>query len=94
MQAVLAYTAEWLMPHTLGLTLNAERREKMDVETPKIMPVDATTKRHYMNLGAEIERAFIRTKIRSAISDLEHLLQELDEHVKLVSKRKGGLGRK
>ena len=71
---------------------------------PKIMAVDAATKRHYMNLGAESERAFIRGQIRQSISELgvlleelsrlEALLEELDEHVKAVSKRKGGLGRK
>ncbi len=61
---------------------------------PKIMKVDAFTKRHYMNLGAETERSFIRAKIRTTIQGLESLLDDLDEHVAAVSKRKGGLGRK
>ncbi len=63
-------------------------------DAPKTMKVDAATKRHYMNLGAESERAFIRAKIRTTIQSLESLLEDMVEHVAAVSKRKGGLGRK
>jgi len=50
--------------------------------------------RHFKNVGAEEERAFIRKIIRKARTNLVSLLDQLDKHVLAVSKRKGGLGRK
>jgi len=50
--------------------------------------------RHYKNLGAEAERKAVRKIIRAALADVMKMLEKLDKHVKSVSKRKGGLGRK
>ncbi len=62
--------------------------------TKEIMKVDAKTKRHFMNLGAEEERKVFRRIISKTRDDMDTILGMLDDHVIAVSVRKGGLGRK
>jgi len=58
----------------------------------EIDAVDPRVKRHFMNVGGQLERNFIRKRVRRSVDLLDTLLTDLDEHVKLAGKRKGGLG--